>query len=149
MSEFKPLNLDTCKLTNSWEEISNTSGRSDEAQRQLLRQTLAYQTLKSMAASTSQCPLRVNPRADNAVLPPDYELSPEEASQEPLMTELSARFPDWTSDDLEGLMGDHLSEIALLGQWRESGIEGMIREVKELIKRDMDSRVGAGDVDMA
>ena len=65
------------------------------------------------------------------------------------MTESSARFPDWTSDDLEGLMGDHLSEIAQVGQWRESGIEGMIREVKELIKRDMDSRVGAGDVDMA
>jgi hypothetical protein len=62
------------------------------------------------------------------------------------MIELSARFPDWTSDDLEGLMGDHESEIAQLGQWRESGIDAMIKEVRELIKRDM----GAGvDVDMA
>jgi hypothetical protein len=39
---------------NSWEEIANTSGRSDEAQRQLLRQTLAYQTLKHMATGTSK-----------------------------------------------------------------------------------------------
>lgn len=65
------------------------------------------------------------------------------------MTELSARFPDWTSDDLMGLMSDHLSEIAQLGQWRESGIEGMIREVRELIKRDVGAREGAEDVDMA
>jgi nuclear pore complex protein Nup133 len=134
-------------LISSWEEISNTSGRSDEAQRQLLRQTLAYQTLKNMASTTSKYPLLVSPdELTTKVLPPDYELSPEDASQEPLMIELSARFPEWTSDDLEGLMGDHESEIAQLGQWRESGIDAMIKEVRELIKRDMG---GVVDVDMA
>jgi hypothetical protein len=77
------------------------------------------------------------------VLPADYELDPEQASQEPLMIELSARFHDWQADDLEGLMRDHESEIAQLGLWRESGIDEMIREVKELMRRDMEGEIGA------
>jgi nuclear pore complex protein Nup133 len=136
------------ELINSWEEIANTSGRSDEAQRQLLRQTLAYQTLKYMAASTGK---RYTPGdcngADQIVLPADYELSPEQASQEPLMIELSARFNDWQAEDLEGLMSDHQSEIAQLGLWRDSGLDDMIKEVKELMRRD--TEVNTVDVVMS
>ena len=124
---------------NSWEEIANTSGRSDEAQRQLLRQTLAYQTLKHMATSTSKpSSFQTDESELIIVLPADYELDPEQASQEPLMIELSARFHDWQADELEGLMRDHESEIAQLGVWRDSGIDAMIKEVKELMRRDMD-----------
>jgi len=72
------------------------------------------------------------------VLPADYELDPEQASHEPLMIELSARFHDWQADELEGLMRDHESEIAQLGVWRDSGIDAMIKEVKELMRRDME-----------
>jgi len=123
----------------SWEEISNTSGRSDEAQRQLLRQTLAYQTLKHMATSTSKhSSFQTDESELIIVLLADYELDPQQASQEPLMIELSARFHDWQADELEGLMRDHESEIAQLGVWRDSGIDAMIKEVKELMRRDMD-----------
>jgi len=125
------------ELINSWEEIANTSGRSDEAQRQLLRQTLAYQTLKHMSTSTSK-PSPSDESKLIIVLPADYELDPEQASQEPLMIELSARFHDWQADELEGLMRDHESEVAQLGVWRDNGIDAMIKEVKELIRRDME-----------
>jgi len=54
------------------------------------------------------------------------------------MIELSARFHDWQADELEGLMRDHESEIAQLGVWRYTGIDAMIKEVKELMRRDMD-----------
>jgi len=54
------------------------------------------------------------------------------------MIELSARFHDWQADDLGGLMRDHESEIAQLGVWRDNGIDAMIKEVKELIRRDME-----------
>jgi len=53
------------------------------------------------------------------------------------MIELSARFHDWQSDDLEGLMRDHESEIAQLDLWRDNGIDQMIKEVKELLRREM------------
>lgn len=72
------------------------------------------------------------------VLPADYELNPEQASQEPSMIELSARFHDWQAEELEGLMRDHESEIAQLGLWRDNGIAEMIKEVKELLRRDME-----------
>ena len=35
-------------------------------------------------------------------------------------------------------MRDHESEIAQLGVWRDNGIDAMIKEVKELIRRDME-----------
>jgi hypothetical protein len=66
------------------------------------------------------------------------------------MIELSARFHDWQAEDLEGLMRDHESEIAQLGLWRDSGIDEMIKEVKELLRRDMEIDTGAeGDVVMS
>jgi len=54
------------------------------------------------------------------------------------MIELSARFHDWQADELEGLMRDHESEIAQMGVWRDCGIDAMIKEVKELMRRDME-----------
>jgi hypothetical protein len=66
------------------------------------------------------------------------------------MIELSARFHDWQAEELEGLMRDHESEIAQLDLWRDSGIDGMIEEVKELLRRDMEVDTGAeGDVVMS
>jgi len=65
MSRFKRV-FGVAELMISWEQIANTSGRSDEAQRQLLRQTLAYQTLKHMAASTGKlCLLGIYHKADH------------------------------------------------------------------------------------
>jgi len=58
------------------------------------------------------------------------------------MIELSARFHDWQADELESLMRDHESEIAQLDLWRDSGIDGMIKEVKELLRRDMEDDTG-------
>ena len=77
----------------------------------------------------------------------DYELDPEQASQEPLMIELSARFSDWPAEDLEGLMRDHENEIEQLGLWRENGLDSMIKEVKELLRRDTEQDKTV-DVDM-
>jgi hypothetical protein len=66
------------------------------------------------------------------------------------MIELSARFHDWQAEESEGLMRDHESEIAQLDLWRDSGIDGMIEEVKELLRRDMEVDTGAeGDVVMS
>jgi hypothetical protein len=66
------------------------------------------------------------------------------------MIELSARFHDWQAEELEGLMGDHESEIAQLDLWRDSAIDEMIKEVKELLRRDMEIDTGAeGDVVMS
>jgi len=39
-------------------------------------------------------------------------------------------------------MRDHESEIAQLDLWRDSGIDGMIKEVKELLRRDMEDDTG-------
>lgn len=65
------------------------------------------------------------------------------------MIELSARFSDWPAEDLEALMGDHESEIAQLGSMRESGIDDMIKEVKELLRRDVEGEsIGEVQVDV-
>lgn len=36
-------------------------------------------------------------------------------------------------------MRDHEDEIATLAQWRSSGLERMAKEVKELVKRDIEA----------
>jgi len=64
------------------------------------------------------------------------------------MIELSARFSDWTAEDLEALMRDHESEITQLSTWRENGLDRMIKEVKELIKRDVEAETAEEVIDI-
>ena len=46
-------------------------------------------------------------------------------------------------------MRDHEDEIAQLARWREADLERMIREVKELVRRDLEDLAGEeGDVSM-
>lgn len=142
-------------ISHSWEEIADTSGRSDEAQRQLLRNTLAYQTFTHLSESKSEYFVgsRILTGDDHGLtikgFSAEYELDPEEAGQPPLAIELSARFPDWTAEEIDHLMQDHRDEIAQLDRWREAGLERMIREVKELVRRDTQGVAGeAGDVAM-
>lgn len=46
-------------------------------------------------------------------------------------------------------MRDHEDEIAQLSRWREADLEKMIREVKELVRRDVEgSSEDDGDVSM-
>lgn len=39
-------------------------------------------------------------------------------------------------------MRDHVDEIDLLARWREAGLERMIHEVKELVRRDTEEANG-------
>jgi hypothetical protein len=78
----------------------------------------------------------------------DYELDPEEAGQPPLAIELSARFPDWRAEDIDALMRDHEDEIAQLARWRGADLERMIREVKELVRRDVADITEGEDISM-
>ena len=78
----------------------------------------------------------------------EYELDPEEASQPPLALELSARFPDWPAEQIEELMRDHEDEISLLSKWVEAGLPSMMREVKELVRRDADTAGASDDIAM-
>jgi hypothetical protein len=40
-------------------------------------------------------------------------------------------------------MRDHEDEIATLAQWRSSGLERMAKEVKELVRRDVEVEAGS------
>jgi nuclear pore complex protein Nup133 len=81
-------------------------------------------------------------------MPKSFHLSPLIATQPPLLLELSARFPDWTPDEVDLLMEDHQAEISVLQRYiTENGLEERVLEVAELIKRD-EERGEESDVDM-
>ncbi|WRT63927.1 uncharacterized protein IL334_000854 [Kwoniella shivajii] len=123
-------------IRDDWASISNTSGRSEQAQRAKVRNTLAYQTIKS-----------VN---DDKDFPPNFILSPFTASQPPLPAELAARFPSFSAEDIASLMADHENEIELLNRYLgENALEERIREVAELVKNDReDEKREMVDVDI-
>lgn len=78
--------------------------------------------------------------------PQPFVVSPYDASTPPYTTELSARFPDWTSDQIDDLMRDHEVEIERLkGYIEDAGLERLVKECAELVKRD---RVAAKDEDV-
>ena len=129
---------------DSWTIIANTSGRSEESQRQMQRRTMLYQTLKAIHELKSEKRLTepFSAIVPNVVdFPPNYILSPLSAIQAPLPTELSARFPDLSASDIEALMNDHMDEIAILTRYiGEAGMEERVTEATELVKADREGR---------
>nr|XP_019048984.1 hypothetical protein I302_02764 [Kwoniella bestiolae CBS 10118]OCF27914.1 hypothetical protein I302_02764 [Kwoniella bestiolae CBS 10118] len=123
-------------VRDDWAAISNTTGRSEQAQRSKVRSTLAYQTIRA-----------VNDVKD---FPPNFILSPFTSSQPPLPAELAARFPTFSAEDIAALMEDHENEIETLNRYlSENGLEERIREVAELVKNDIeDEKREEGDVDV-
>ncbi|KAK4686173.1 hypothetical protein P7C73_g3957, partial [Tremellales sp. Uapishka_1] len=118
-------------IRDDWASISNTSGRSEESQRQILRQTSTYHTLQGISA--------------NPDFPRNFILSPYTASQPPLSAELAARFPELSAEEVEGLMADHEDEIRVLRRAiEENGLEARVREIGDLVKADS----GSVDVEM-
>lgn len=87
--------------------------------------------------------------------PSEYILSPYTASQAPLPIELVARFPEWSTDQIEGLMRDHQAEIEVLTRYlTEADLETRVKEVSELVRRDVsegleveEGSIDGGDVD--
>nr|XP_019002973.1 uncharacterized protein I203_04767 [Kwoniella mangroviensis CBS 8507]OCF66434.1 hypothetical protein I203_04767 [Kwoniella mangroviensis CBS 8507] len=123
-------------IRDDWATISNTTGRSEQAQRSKVRSTLAYQTIRA-----------VNDIKD---FPPNFILSPFTSSQPPLPAELAARFPNFSAEDIASLMEDHEKEIEILNRYLgENGLEERIREVAELVKNDLEEeKREEGDVDI-
>ncbi|WWD09172.1 hypothetical protein V865_007294 [Kwoniella europaea PYCC6329] len=123
-------------IRDDWAAISNTTGRSEQAQRSKVRSTLAYQTIRA-----------VNDIKD---FPPNFILSPFTSTQPPLPAELAARFPTFSAEDIASLMEDHEKEIEILNRYlSENGLEERIREVAELVKNDLEEeKREEGDVDI-
>ncbi|KAL7420109.1 hypothetical protein Q5752_005074 [Cryptotrichosporon argae] len=117
-------------IRDDWAAITSTKGRSEEAQRDMQRQTAAYITLRAIS--------------ENEDFPPNYILSPFTATQPPLAAELAARFPARPAAAIARLLDDHAREIATLDALVERGLDGWVREIGALAKADME-----GDVEMA
>ena len=70
--------------------------------------------------------------------PRNYILTPAQASSAPLLSELSARFPEWSAQDIQALMEDHEDEIKVLSRYRdEADLERRIKEIAELVSVDI------------
>lgn len=84
-----------------------------------------------------------------AGFPQSFIISPYDASTPPYESELSARFPDWPAEKIQALMADHESEIAQLTTYiDQAGLENMVRECAELIRRDEGAEANGGDEDV-
>jgi nuclear pore complex protein Nup133 len=76
---------------------------------------------------------------DASAFPQSYILTPYTAAQAPLRAELTARFPERGPDEIDALERDHGHEIGLLEVYLEdAGLEARVKEVAELVKRDME-----------
>ncbi|OCF44072.1 hypothetical protein I317_02025 [Kwoniella heveanensis CBS 569] len=113
-------------IRDDWAAISNTTGRSEQAQRAKVRDTLTYQTIRA-----------VNEMKD---FPRNLILSPFTSSQPPLLAELAARFPTFSAEDIELLMRDNEKEIEVLNRYlRDNGLDERVREVAELVRTDQEA----------
>lgn len=101
---------------DDWAAISKTTGRSEEAQLSLLRNTAAYRTLRSVPA-------------DIAYLPVDAMAAPSHG-------EIAARFPDLPSSDIDALLRDHEDEISALQELIQNGLDEQISAIRELVLSD-------------
>lgn len=124
-------------IRDDWTTIANTSGRSEDAQRQILRSTMTYQTLQAIEAIHN--------------FPKAFILAPFTCSQPPLLDELMARFPEKTPDEVVALMADHEDEIRVLTAYIDhAGLESRVKEVAALVQADAvreDEEQGAADED--
>ncbi|KAL1411896.1 hypothetical protein Q8F55_002882 [Vanrija albida] len=119
-------------IRDDWAQIAQTSGRSEEAQRQLQRQTLTYQTLLAI-------------REARAEIPPSFILSPKTAAQAPQAVEIAARFPELAAGAVDELLADAQDEIETLDNLIANvGLDERVRAVSELVDADL----GSDDVDM-
>ncbi|WVQ77306.1 hypothetical protein IAR50_006990 [Cryptococcus sp. DSM 104548] len=128
-------------IRDDWRDISNTGGRSEQAQRARLRQTMIYKVLKS---------LHTIPDFPSAAIIPPYD-----ATIPPTATELSARFPTFAPDVIRELEGDYEKEVGVLvGYVEEGGLEERVGEVERLVGSDLEAEgnvdgvVGDDDVEM-
>lgn len=111
-------------IRDDWARISSTAGRSEQAQRTLLRSTSTYHTLRALHAAPD--------------FPASFILLPYTCTQAPLSEELGARFPGQGPEQVERLMMDHRDEIRVLDEYIEAGLERRVEEVADLVQRDLD-----------
>lgn len=127
--------LRSLELTNSWANLTKTAGRSEEAQRNLQRQTATYRTLRALKELPDQLPSSFT------------SLSPKIAAQPPLMEEIKARFPELPNSAHEALMADHEAEIEALQKGVSDGLAEGVKAITELVDSDM-QQDAEGDVSM-
>lgn len=112
---------------------------------------MTYHTLNAITDDASEFShpfLSVLAWLTMTAFPQAFIVSPYDASTPPYNAELSARFPEWTEEEVDQLMVDHETEIATLkGYIDEAGLERLVKECAELVKRDRTIGVD-GDVEM-
>lgn len=70
-------------------------------------------------------------------------ISPYDTSIPPTTTELSARFPTLSSEDIAALKADYDDEVAVLMEYVErNALEERVKEVKEMIEREWEEEQG-------
>ncbi|KIR25774.1 nuclear pore complex protein Nup133 [Cryptococcus deuterogattii LA55] len=116
-------------IRDHWAEVSNTAGRSEQAQRTKLKETMIYRVLKA---------LRSVPEFPQAAI-----ISPYDTSIPPTATELSARFPTLSSEDIAALKADYDDEVAMLMEYVEkNGLEERVKEIRRMIEREWEEEQG-------
>ncbi|ADV23780.1 Hypothetical protein CGB_H0250C [Cryptococcus gattii WM276] len=122
-------------IRDDWADVSNTAGRSEQAQRTKLKETMIYRVLKA---------LRSVPEFPQAAI-----ISPYDTSIPPTTTELSARFPTLSSEGIAALKADYDDEVAMLMEYVEkNGLEERVKEIKRMIEREWEEEQG-GEIDEA
>lgn len=129
-------------IRDDWSSIASTSGRSEEAQRQMLRNTLLYQTLSALR--------------DTPHFPSNYILTPLATLHPPSMGDVAARFAEMRNAELEELMGDYETELRILQEYVSGAeLEARVGQVQELLNADERGEAdasgnghGDGDVEM-
>ncbi|ORX35321.1 Non-repetitive/WGA-negative nucleoporin C-terminal-domain-containing protein [Kockovaella imperatae] len=121
-------------IHDDWTTISQTAGRSEESQRRMLRSTLTYHTIKAINTIEE--------------FPSAYILAPYTCTQAPTPKEVSARLTDYPPSDIAALLLDHDSEIQILERYIEqSDLEQRVKEVAELVRRDVQDEADDDDDD--
>lgn len=116
-------------IRDDWAEISNTVGRSEQAQRTKLKTTMIYRVLKALHSMPE--------------FPQAAVISPYDTSIPPTTAELSARFPSLSSEDIAALKADYDDEVAVLMEYVEKdALEERVKEVKGMIEREWEEEQG-------
>lgn len=70
-------------------------------------------------------------------------ISPYDTSIPPTATELSARFPTLSSEDIAALKADYDDEVAMLMEYVEkNGLEERVKEIRRMIEREWEEEQG-------
>nr|ODN90385.1 hypothetical protein L204_05990 [Cryptococcus depauperatus CBS 7855] len=107
-------------IRDNWTLISNTAGRSEQAQREKLERTLTYYVLNALRHISD--------------FPSAAIISPYDASIPPTELELTARFSRSSIDYIKRLHDSHEEEVRLLMCYvDENGLEERVEEIKKMI----------------